>query len=463
MQELHLRWLATEVAKTTKSRDDGLSGVLRALRLLRKDLVETDYLVAFESHLRTAECTHHVTLSAQRLFGDACNTQNLIRFLWDYMTTTNIPRFRDFFKAHQVAQLYTVIEEEPSIAYSVVFDSPSLFKQGQRPLDEGRVVLYTLVLPRASTRTQWSHLARSRSRTCFDRVFRHVDAQIVDGVSLAGMRKFVARDVVEPGNREVLPYSLAPTASGEAPASVELSSTDLAMLEAWDQEAAAAAPPKLSKKRRRRLRVLAAARVVQRVVRLFLARVRSAVRIQRARRALLSRRALRAALAARVVQRWVRQRHCRDLAIARRLASFEAVDQCTISASIEARRVRDGCTEVLEALIARVEREAALSAVSDALLDEVVGELAAETGRARAAWCHAEMQRIQAGCGALKTFQVNCLGTVYQMHVAATSETFARRDDPALLRDLLSDDAARVSRLFAARHRSELKRAPACA
>ena len=93
-------WLASEVAKTITTQSTVIDGVMRCIRN-SKGNVESLFDL-FDAHVDAAVLLHH----SERVFTDTCNAGNLARFVFDYMTIYNIPRFFDFYGGYKTSQLY---------------------------------------------------------------------------------------------------------------------------------------------------------------------------------------------------------------------------------------------------------------------------------------------------------------------------------------------------------------------
>mgnify|MGYP006137564045 CR=1 FL=1 len=200
LEDTHLAWLAAEVAKAGEC-----SPVNKVLTTLRQSAsnVNADRFASFETHMLTCAAPH---TAGNAVFADRCNVRNLIRFLWDYMTPMAIPRFRNFFGTDQTAQLYN-LTSNPTVAYSIVFDSPMRVRRSIVHPDGCRLVIYTVVVTSGESVVPCAHRKRQREAILLEHVVNHIDhLDPQNGVSLGSFAKWVANDVFGAGETGVTAY-----------------------------------------------------------------------------------------------------------------------------------------------------------------------------------------------------------------------------------------------------------------
>ena len=469
--EAECMWLLNEVAKTMRPHGQ-VDCVVRSLTSLAQtsDHVETHLLDFFAGSLSLIGATH----THRRGFTDACNTSNLVRFLWDYMTRANTPRFRAFFGTERTSQLH-MFTSHPTFAFSIVFDSPKLIRQGIVHPDGCRLVIYTLVVPSGDTSVQWSHRKRQRCATAIDHVARHIDAlSPFDGVSLKAFTKWVANGIFAAGatgmtlyadssaRKQMLQMLSTPPHSELKIAAEDDVWTISKRLEAKG-EGQGDAVGKGSKKQKRRRKRHDAANLVQRAALRYLEGRRklhcSAKCITRQLRGFV--RQLQERKAASFIQwrarfcihmgRWSVDRHDRRLAI--HLASREATTQERITQSIHIDMTFDTMMEQVareiatEAFMFRARDDVEANAAFDALLTDVCRSVAHET----LSTVHARLTRVSCEFGAIATVHVAFQGQTYQMHVTKTSEFYQRRHECGLVNLLISASSAELQSIFAPR------------
>ena len=447
---MHLHWLAREAALAVKHGSCKMNVLLRCLEK-QKD-VEIDLFNVFCAELHAAEYIHHVQHADRRVFTDQCNTENLCRFLWDYLTNWNVPRFREFFNNTPTAQLYDVAGFDPSIAYGIVFDSS---KQTGKPAS--RLVIYSIVMPAADAYAQWRLRRRQAKDAVLRLVVEHIDmhlAVIVEGIVLSDVTKYVANNVFDENANGVslVRHVLRDTMSASAPVCKEdeeaAEKTASLLREEEERCLTTNKEAKPSKRKRRRVRRCTAAETIRRHSTAFLAR------IARQRRA------------ASVVQTAYRRRQLaqdesyrddEDAAFANKLAKDELLDQKATLQEIEYECLHAECHAVLNDVCARVETEAeeglANTAACVKILDDIVASAARLAGKSAIQRAHRRMQCIQTSCGSLATVCATLHGQMYQLHVPKTSAlaTMVDDDDGSLAAQLVAATQDELKRLFAPR------------
>lgn len=437
-----MAWLARQVADTCALPRHGMTGLLKALR--NNKALETTWFDEFEA-------LYGFLYASKRIFTDDLNVSNLKRYLWDYMTSDSVIRNRcfQFFFNNQTAQVHQTTSH-PTVAFSLLVDSPRLIQQGRLHPDGCRLLIYSLVLECATTSAQWAHRKRQRANMV-DHVVEYINAmEPVYGVSLRAFSKFVSMAVVD-GTPEILTYEDfrkktakdAPKRLRDAPKSLQ---DDTATLDTilFDEDLCA---PKTrqSKKSRRTQKKRAAAERLQ-------ACVRDHLRVRRAKHtaASLIARTIRGIIRERVrreaamkIQR--RARMCistrswvADRRLALRLAALESRSQATISDQIcDAREI--------EPVVERL----ALDEEFDVCFDDTILRLCKSVAQDALSEAHNQILHVQRALSSIAGVQVHFQGQVYQMHVARSSDLYKRRNDTDLARQILSSSQAKLIRLFA--------------
>lgn len=201
MDETRLLWLAMELAQTKACHRTRFQcqGLIRCLQ--RSKHIETEMLQVFQFlflHL-PSETSDGPT------FTDVPNASNLIRFVWDYLTSWVVPRFRHFFENAPTSQLYDFVDfNRFTVAYSIVFHSPKSVHDRQVMIDKGRLVIYTIVLPCVKRAKHWN-LRRRQMKAIVRGICADIDRQTPDGLQLSRFTKYIATSVFEIGASGVLP------------------------------------------------------------------------------------------------------------------------------------------------------------------------------------------------------------------------------------------------------------------
>lgn len=443
INRIHAQWLANEVALAVKHGSTKTDNLLRCLRK-QQNLEETIFDV-FEVELDMAVCEHHIDAANRRVFTDACNSSNLRRFLWDYMTSWNVPRFREFFDNTPTAQMYDFAGSDPMVAYGMAFHSPTVHSVSRR------LVIYSIVIPCCESAAKWA-LRRRQWRTILDQVLDHIDAhlsKIVDGIDMSTMTKFIANNVfVEDAVGVTAITDLRdPTTSLTADTLLEDTADSVdALLTVWNRTQ----PTKTTRKSRRREKRSAAATKIQRHVVIHLRRKLCAVATIHGHAVGFLRRCARRTRAALFIQKTFRSRRSypsdssvleNDEALANQMASQESMDQTSIAIQIESRlHTLSECQRCLDELCSKVERlvEASTLAKREPAKDALQA-------------AHEKLQSIQRLCGALTTVKVTLHGQVYQLHVATTSVIATLTDDGSLASRLIGSTPDELDSLFAPR------------
>lgn len=452
----HVMWLAREAALAVKH---GSLKMPKLLRCLDKQInLEHNLYNEFTASLRQAECMYHIEKAHEQVYTDQCNTENLCRFLWDYMTEWNVPRFREFFNNDPTAQMYDFAD---GYGYGIVFHSPKLYT------GPASLVIYSIVMPAAETSGQWM-LRRRQQSSVLKCVVNHIKTHlpmIVKGINLGEMTMYVANNVFDDDavGISLLSDVLNPP-QRKICATASLGDTIDASLLAPDADSST----KSTKRQRRRARRAIAATTIQRhsatLIARSLSRKRAACLVQQAYRRRLSSREREQTADSPAPT--LSTTNIADADLAFRLAKEETMDQVGIAQKIQDERIRIECQSLMDDLCLEVEaaeRRRVLYSVCAGLIDDVVEGAAAaseqrnESRRAHAvASSHRRLQSIQTSCGSLATVCVTLHGQVYQLHAARTSVLATMVDDGRLAERLIASTPEELNALFAPRAEASL-------